>query len=105
MSGEYEVLSPWAEVDLEPPRGISPRVTDLAGKTIGLFCNSKGLARPVITVVEQKLKERFPTARFSWYVPRNANRYNVLQLESEVNRPIFEAWLKGVDTVVAAVGD
>ena len=105
MSDRYEVLSPWAEVDPEPLRGITPRVADLAGRTIGLFCNSKGLARPIITIVEEKLKERFPAARFSWYTPINANRYNVLQLESEVNRPIFEDWLKGVDTVVAAVGD
>ena len=105
MSDRYEVLSPWAEVDPIPPRGISPRVGDLAGKTIGLFGNTKGLARPILTVVEEKLKERFPTAQFSWYVPREVNRYNVLQLENAANRPVFEDWVKGVDTIVAAVGD
>jgi len=36
---QYEVLNPWADLDPVPLRGISPRVTDLAGKTIGLFRN------------------------------------------------------------------
>ena len=35
--GQYEVLSPWAEVDPIPLRGISPRIKTLAGKKIGLF--------------------------------------------------------------------
>ena len=105
MTNEYNVLNPWAEVDPVPLRSISPRVTDLGGKKIGLFANSKGLARPILTVVEEKLKEIFPTAKFSWYVPREVNRYNVLQVESKSNKPVFEEWVKGVDTVVAAVGD
>ena len=105
MSNEYEVLSPWAEVDPMPLRGIQPRVADLAGKTIGLFANAKGRSRPMLQVVEQKLKERFPTAKFSWYVPREVNRYNVVQIENEKNKPVFEEWVKGVDTVVTAVGD
>ena len=58
MNGQYEVLSPWAEVDPVQLRGISPRVTDLGGKTIGLFINHKGAAPPIQAVVEAKLKER-----------------------------------------------
>jgi hypothetical protein len=34
---QYEALSPWAEVDPIPPRGISPRVDTLAGKKIGFM--------------------------------------------------------------------
>ncbi len=100
-NGQYEVLSPWAEVDPIPLRGISPRVTDLAGKRIGLFRNFKRAARPILTVVESKLKERFPTAEFSWF---DSTAANVLETETE-NRARFEEWAKSVDTVVAAVGD
>jgi hypothetical protein len=102
---QFQVLSPWADVDPFSPRGITPRVADLSDKTIGLFGNTKGLSRPVLAVVEGKLRERFPDARFSWYEPREVNRYNVLQLENAANRPVFEDWVRGVDTIIAAIGD
>ena len=104
MSNQYEVLSPWAEIDPVPLRGISPRITDLEGKKIGLFANSKGLAHPILSVVEEKFKKRFPTAEISWYVPLQRYGYGLLQTESK-NKSVFEDWLKGVDAVVAAVGD
>ena len=100
-NGQYEVLSPWAEVDPIPLRGISPRVTNLTGKKIGLFRNFKRAARPILTVVESKVKERFPTAEFSWF---DSTAANVLETETE-NKKKFEEWAKGVDAVVAAVGD
>jgi hypothetical protein len=101
LNAQYEVLSPWAEADPVPLRGISPRVTNLAGKKIGLFRNFKRAAKPVMTVVERKLKERFPTAEFSWY---ESNGVNVLETETG-NKAKFEEWAKGVDTVVLGVGD
>ena len=70
MNNQYEVLSPWAEIDPIPLRGISPRLIDLTGKKIGLFCNYKRAARPILTVVEQKLKEKFPTSETSWFVQK-----------------------------------
>jgi hypothetical protein len=100
-SGQYEVLSPWAEVDPIPLRGISPRVTDLAGRKIGLFRNFKRAARPILTVVETELKKRYPTAEFSWF---DSTATNVLETETE-NKEKFTEWAKGVDAVVAAVGD
>ncbi len=98
---QYEVLSPWAEVDPIPLRGISPRVTDLSGKKIGLFRNFKRAARPILTVVERELKKRYPTAEFSWF---DSTAANVLETETE-NKQKFTDWAKGVDAVVAAVGD
>jgi len=38
---QFEVLSPWADVDPIPLRGISPRLSSLAGKKIGIFVNPK----------------------------------------------------------------
>jgi len=101
MNGQYEVLSPWAEVDPVPPRGISPRLAELEGKTIGLFAESYKIASvPILTVVEQKLKERFPSLKFSWL------RHGVnIAINETGDKARFEEWVKGVDTVVTAIGD
>ena len=101
IDGQYEVLSPWAETDPIPLRGISPRLTDLAGKKIGLFRNFKRAARPMLMVVERELKKRYPTAEFIWF---DSNAANVLETETE-NKEKFEKWAKGIDAAVAAVGD
>ena len=101
MNGQYEVLNPWAEADPVPLRGISRRVTDLTGKTIGLFCASyKVASRPILTVVEEKLKEKFPKLKFSWF----ETNYN-LEVTETAEKARFEEWVKGVDAVIAAVGD
>jgi hypothetical protein len=101
LDGQYEVLSPWSEADPIPIRCISPRLTDLAGKKIGLLCNGKRAGQPIMTVVERKLRERFPTSEVSWYRKQSMS---VSELEPQ-NSAKFEEWIKGVDAVVAAVGD
>ena len=106
MNGQYEVLNPWAEADPIPLRGISRRVTDLTGKTIGLFCaNYKVASRPILTVVEEKLKDKFPKLKFSWF----ETNYNLEVTETKStgtkDKASFEEWVKGVDAVIAAVGD
>ncbi len=100
-NGEYEVLSPWAEADPIPFNGISPRVDSLEGKTIGLLRNSKRAALPLMNVLEKRLKEKFPTARFTEIANLKPNESMIKQdMKDE-----FEAWLEGVDAVVASVGD
>ena len=66
-NNQYEVLSPWAEADPKPLKGIAPRVPDLEGKKIGFFCNAKRAAHPVTQVIAEKLKTRFPPCETSWY--------------------------------------
>jgi hypothetical protein len=100
-SNQYEVLSPWADADSVPKKGITPRVTDLAGKTIGLFRNIKVSAGPILTVVEEKLKERFPTSKISWYLQPEAQFCEV----ETARKAKFEEWVRGVDAVITAVGD
>ena len=85
-----------------PSRGITPRLTDLAGKKIGLLANAKRAARPILAVVERKLKERFPSAQISWYFTQYA--VGPAEVDTE-NKAKFEDWLRGIDAVVAAVGD
>jgi hypothetical protein len=98
---QYEVLSPWADVDPIPLRGLSPRVDTLAGKKIGLFANFKRAARPIQAVIERKLKERFPdctTSLFDSTLPK------VTETET-VNKEKFTAWAKEMDAIIAVVGD
>ena len=106
MNNQYEVLNPWAEVDPIAFRGISPRLSDLSGKKIGLFSNSKRASKPILTIVEKKLKEKYPTCEISWYDAWETYHisYWVMQKESE-NRSRFEEWVRGIDAVVHATGD
>ena len=98
---QYEVLNPWAEADPIPMRGISPRVADLGSKTIGLFATTfKVAAKPILDVVERKLREKLPKAKFSWFIwPYN------LEVAATDSKAKFEEWVKGVDAVVVSVGD
>jgi hypothetical protein len=101
---QYEVLNPWAEADLIPLAGISPRPKGLAGKKIGLFYNVKRASQPMLTVVERKMKERFPTCEILWYANLLPPGKGVSELEG-ADRIKFEEWARGVDAVVGAVGD
>jgi hypothetical protein len=103
MNSQYEVLSPWSEVDAITYRGLTaPRLTGLAGKKVGLFASSKPISGRIITVVERELKEKFPTIETSCYIGEGS--WAVLQMDTQ-NRERYKEWLNGVDAVVAAVGD
>ena len=99
MNSQYEVLNPWAEVDPMNLRGISPRLTDMANKKIGMYYNSKRAALPMLNLVEAKLKEKFPTLTFSYFL--RASNESVI----ETDKAKYEEWLKGVDAVILTVGD
>jgi hypothetical protein len=100
-SGSYEVLSPWAEADPIPLKGLAPRLNDLKGKKIGLLRNNKRAAEPMLTTASRILKEKYPDTEFSWF---RGHTFSVSELEKKV-LPEFEDWIKSVDAVVAAVGD
>ncbi len=101
MNPSYEVLGPWADADPVPLTGLAPRAGSLAGKKIGLLCNSKRAAPLILNVTERILKERFPTSEISWF---RAQSFSVSSLEPH-NLARFDDWIRGVDAVVAAVGD
>ena len=98
---QYDVLSPWAEVDPIPLRGISPRLETLAGKKIGLFVNYKRAARPIGVALEKRLKSMYPGSEISSFY---SLEWNVLESESK-NKEKFKAWAQNADAVILLVGD
>jgi hypothetical protein len=100
-SADYEVLSPWADADPVPLRGIAPRPADLAGKTIGLFSNRKRAALLTLGAVERELLEKFPSLQTSWYECSTINTPEILT----EGKARFEAWVGSVDAVVLSVAD
>jgi hypothetical protein len=98
---QFEVLSPWADADPIPLRGISPRLENLAGKKIGLFVNSKRAAMPIAKSIDKRLKEMYPDIRTIVF---HSTEPNVNEIETK-NKEKFTAWVKKVDAVIAVVGD
>ena len=97
----YEVLSPVAETDPVPLRGINPRPPTLAHKRIGLFLNGKRAAPLIQQYVERELKARWPHATFSRFEYAEDNAI----ADNAAVWPQFQEWLRDVDVVVGAVGD
>jgi hypothetical protein len=98
---QYQVLSPWAEVDPIPLKGISPRIENLAGKKIGVFVNYKRAARPIGVSVEKRLKSMYPDSEVRFFF---SPEWNVLETETK-NRDTFAAWAKESAAVILLVGD
>jgi hypothetical protein len=98
---QFEVLSPWADVDPIPFRGISPRIPTLAGKKIGLFVNPKRAAMPIAESIDRRLKAMYPDVQTIVFRSVGAN---VNEIETK-NKDKFTAWVKGLDAVIAVVGD
>jgi hypothetical protein len=100
-TASYEVLSPWAAADPLPLKGLAARLDKLDGKKIGLLCNNKRAAPLILDVTEKLIKEKFPFATITKFFARS---FSVSSLEKE-REGEFNDWLKGVDAVIAAVGD
>jgi hypothetical protein len=98
---QFEVLSPWADVDPIPLRGISPRLSSLSGKKIGLFVNPKRAAMPIAESIDRRLKAMYPDVQTTLYHSVGAN---VNEIETKYKEK-FTAWAKGLDAAIAVVGD
>jgi hypothetical protein len=98
---QFEVLSPWAEDDPDPLRVISPRISTLAGKKIGLFVNPKRAAMPIAEAIDKRLKAMYPDVQTIVF---HSTEANVNEIETK-NKEKFTAWAKGLDAAIAVVGD
>jgi hypothetical protein len=101
MNCQYEVLNPWAEIDPVPLKGISPRLTDLNNKTIGLFGNDKPSTPSILKVIQEKIREKYPTVKFSSFKD-DLGTLGIFEKELKVK---VQEWAKGVDAAILAVGD
>jgi hypothetical protein len=99
--GMFEVLSPWAEADPIPLKGLSPRLENLNGKKIGLLRNNKRAGEEILKTAAKRLKEKYPDIEFSWF---KGKTFSVSSLEKQ-RIPEFEDWIKSVDAVLAAAAD
>jgi len=89
-----EVLNPRGEIELDKVYGITPRVPDLAGKTIGLYGNGKGGTEAFLNVIEGYIKQSYPAVTIK--------RYNGA---FDVGDKLAQQIAKEVSAVVYGVGD
>ncbi len=54
------VMNPRAEIATPPVQAPQPRISDLAGKKIGIYWNGKAGGNHFWNVIEQLLKQKFP---------------------------------------------
>lgn len=97
----YTALSPWAEVDTSEMIGLSPRLDDLDGKTVGMFGDFMILSVYMLRAVEGELRKRYPNIKFSYlqYVTETTRIE-----EDEAFLPKFQEWIQGVDCVLSFYG-
>lgn len=91
---ELEVLNPRGVIETKPVLSPTPRVTDLAGKRVGLYWNNKHGLDNFYTVFTELLKKKYPTATTT-----------LLRGAFEIRDEDAEAWLPEIDTFVYGVGD
>ena len=97
MSGnkvELTLLNPRGVIEAKPISAPNPRVTDLAGKRVGLYWNNKPGMDNFYKVFEELLKKKYPTATTT-----------LLQGAFLIRDDDAEAWLAQIDTFVYGVGD
>ena len=89
-----EVLNPRGEIKPPPTLAPSPRVTDLAGKRVGIYWNGKSGGNNFWDVAEELLKEKFPTA-------------TILRFKGpfDLGDKVAETLAKEVDIFIYGVGD
>ena len=88
------VLNPRGEIAPLPVSVPRPRLSDLSGKRIGIYWNGKSGGDSFWNVIEQLLKQKFPTA----IVVRYEGAY-------DIGDPLAAKMAKEVDTFLYGVGD
>jgi hypothetical protein len=94
QSATLEVMNPRGEIPPPPFHAPSPRVTDLAGKTVGIYWIGKAGGDNFWDGVEEVLNERFPNTKTVRYEgPFDLGEKRAQEIAREV------------DTIFYGVGD
>lgn len=89
-----EALNPRGVIDPPPNMPLSPRVSDLDGKTIGLYDNGKEGFTAFLDVIEELINKYYPTTTVKRYV-------GAFDIGDQMAAQIA----KEVDTIIYGVGD
>ena len=100
-TNQYGVLSPWAEADPVPLKGLAPRLESFEGKTVGFFQNFKQASKQMTRSMEEKLKERYPGIKTTLFDSTDQN-VNVIETDKKDE---FVQWAKGIDAAILSDGN
>ncbi|MFC1984795.1 hypothetical protein ACFLT4_06160 [Chloroflexota bacterium] len=93
-----EVYNPRAEVESVSQEFASPRLSNLAGKKIGVLNNIKSGGQMLLPYILEALKKRIPDIEFhEWVVPHPESQ--------AVKEPILKEIVEYSDGVIALIGD
>ena len=85
-----EVMNPRGEIPPPPFFAPTARITDLAGKKIGLYWIGKAGGNNFLDVVEQLLKEKYPTVKISRYQgPFDLGEKRAAEIAKEVDAFVY----------------
>ena len=99
---QYTVLSPWASTGCAEPRGLSPRLDTLKGKTIGLYAHFKDQTPEIMRALGQVISDRYPDTKLKYiqYTRDTAELPNDPDGDA-----MIRSWLSDVDGVITGLGD
>ena len=97
----YTVLSPWAQVDQSGLYGLSPRLSTLNGKTIGMFGDFMNTATYMLEVVEEEIRKAYPEAGFDYFSYKTET--TDIAKDPAVAEE-FQAWLGRIDAALVFYG-
>ena len=89
-----KVLNPRSEIEMALALGVTPRISDIEGKRIGLYWNGKPDGDFFWDTIEGLLKEKYPSV--------TVLRYNG---PGDLGEIMAEKVAKEVDTLLYGVGD
>ena len=99
---QYTVLSPWASSSCARPKGLSPRLDTLEGKTLGLYAHFKDLTPRIMRALGDVIAQRYPGTKLKYI--QYTKDATELQNDPEGDAMIKD-WLSDVDGVIAGLGD